>query len=176
MEPANGTSKERRRKKSKNDHHVEADSAFQELDLNMSTSPEASKPSKKGKRKEISPQGEAGSPSTIKKGKSKQPISPSKARQRAKTKDPAAEPLPVGGKCARCREKGIECNEAKPHCNQCLFGLWTCQYLTETPRPIKRSKNGCLNCRRRRRKCTEEKPSCAHCLRVVDGCVYGEYA
>ncbi|KAF2448675.1 hypothetical protein P171DRAFT_217712 [Karstenula rhodostoma CBS 690.94] len=175
----NGTStsaKPRKRKKSQNDHHVEADSAFQDADLNMSTSPEASKVSSKKKRKKDAARSEVSGSATREKSKSKQAKSPSrKARQKAPPRDPTPEPVqPVKGKCLRCREKGIKCNEARPTCNQCLRGLWTCQY--EAHGPSKRSKNGCLNCRLRKRKCTEERPSCAYCLKVDDDCMYGEYA
>ena len=114
-------------------------------------------------------------PSTVKKNKAKQVKSPSKPRQKAAARESSPEPVQVvRGKCFRCREKGIKCNEGKPSCNQCLRGLWTCQY--ETPGSKKRSKNGCFNCRSRKRKCTEERPSCAHCLKVDDDCMYGEYA
>jgi hypothetical protein len=34
--------------------------------------------------------------------------------------------LSKGGACNRCREKKIKCNGAKPTCNQCKRGLWTC--------------------------------------------------
>ncbi|KAL5383963.1 hypothetical protein PMIN06_011524 [Paraphaeosphaeria minitans] len=170
---SNGT-KAKKRKKSHNDHHV-TDSAFHDPDLDMSTSPEASKTSSKKKRKKDAVPSEASGSATKKISKPKQAKSPSKARQKAPAKDPASEPLqPMKGKCLRCREKGIKCNEAKPTCNQCLRGLWTCQY--EAPGPKKRSKNGCLNCRSRKRKCTEERPSCAYCLKVDDDCMYGEHA
>jgi hypothetical protein len=177
---ANGTSngaKTKKRKKSQNDHHVEANSAFHDPDMDMSTSPETSKASTKKKRKKDAAHPEASGSAAKKNPESKQAKSPSKARQKAPAKDPSPEPVqpvqpvqPVKGKCLRCREKGIKCNEAKPTCNQCLRGLWTCQY--EAPAPKKRSKNGCRNCKTRKRKCTEERPSCAYCLKVDDDCMY----
>ena len=70
-EPANGTSngtKQRKKKKSKNDHHVEADPGLHDPGLDMSTSPETST---KKKSKESTAQLGAGSSSTKKKTKSK---------------------------------------------------------------------------------------------------------
>jgi hypothetical protein len=174
---ANGTSngaKPKKRKKSQIDQVVEADSAFNDPVVGMSTSPETSKASTK-KHKPDAVRPETSRSAAKQKPKSKQPKPPSEAHQKAPTKDPSLEPVqPVKGKCLRCREIGIKCNEAKPTCNQCLRGLWTCQY--EAPSPKSRSKSGCLNCKTRKRKCTEERPSCAYCLKVDDDCMYGEYA
>lgn len=165
---SNGT-KSKKRKQNKKDHHVEADTAYYNAGLNMSTSPEAS--TKKRRKKDAVPSGP--SSSATKKSRAKQQKSPTRARQKATAKDSTSVPVQaVRGKCLRCREKGIKCNEAKPNCNQCLRGLWACQY--EAPDPKKRSKNGCLNCKSRRRKCTEEKPACAYCLKIDDDCMYGE--
>lgn len=171
----NGTpagAKQKTPRKRKSDHRAEANPALHDPDLDMSTSPEAS--TKQKRRKKLS-QPESRSSAIKPKSKTKQSKSPSKTRQKVPTRDMTPEPVqPVRGKCLRCREKGIKCNEGKPSCNQCLRGLWTCQY--ETPGPKKRSENGCLNCRSRKRKCTEERPSCTYCLKVDDDCVYGEYA
>ncbi|PVI06314.1 hypothetical protein DM02DRAFT_623233 [Periconia macrospinosa] len=129
-------------------------------------------PTKKKRKKE------ANSTTTTKKSagkstkKGKQSSSPSTTRRKRQAREPTPPPpAPVlKGKCLRCKEKGIKCNEAKPTCNQCLRGLWTCQY--EVPGPKKRSRNGCINCKSRRRKCTEERPSCAYCLRIDEDCEY----
>ncbi|KAF2875344.1 hypothetical protein BDV95DRAFT_604099 [Massariosphaeria phaeospora] len=162
-----------KRKRSKKDDAGQED-PFHDLNLDMSTSPEASKtPSKKkGKKKKTVISPEAPKSSTTKKAKKgKEPQSPSKSRKKAPPKDASPPAKSVRGKaCLRCREKKIKCNEAKPTCNQCARGLWTCQYETDAPK--KRSKNGCINCRQRKRKCTEERPSCAYCLKVDDDCMY----
>lgn len=174
-QPANGTSngaKPKKRKQNKNEHHVEADTAYHNPGLDMPTSPEAS--TKKRRKKDTVTSGTTSS-ATKKKSKIKQQKSPTKARQKAQAKNSILEPeQPVKGKCLRCREKGIKCNEAKPNCDQCRRGLWTCHY--DTPGLKKRSKTGCLNCRSRRRKCTEERPACAYCLKIDDDCMYGAYA
>lgn len=172
-ESTSNGSKAKKRRKSRTDQQVEADSAFQDPDLDMATSPESSKVPKKQKKKpkQGAVQSEASGFAKNKKTKSKQGKAVPKGHVPAR--NPTPEPVqPVGGKCLRCREKGIKCNEAKPTCNQCLRGLWTCQY--EAPGTRKRSRNGCLNCRSRKRKCTEEKPACAYCLKVDDDCMYSE--
>ncbi|KAF2015472.1 hypothetical protein BU24DRAFT_408683 [Aaosphaeria arxii CBS 175.79] len=104
--------------------------------------------------------------------KTKKTQASSTGRPTIKTPIPLPTPAPTRtkGACIRCREKKIKCDYARPTCNQCQRGLWTCQY--PVPRPPKRSKNGCTNCRQRRRKCTEEKPSCAHCIKLDDDCEY----
>ncbi|KAF2678125.1 hypothetical protein K458DRAFT_317558 [Lentithecium fluviatile CBS 122367] len=178
QDATNGTSngtKPCKRRRSKKDH-VAVETEFDDPDLDMSTSPEAIKTPAKKKRKKSATSPEAGRTSSTKKvKKGKQPQSPSKACKKTAFPDDSPPPVQlVKGKCLRCREKGIKCNEAKPTCNQCRRGLWTCQY--EQLGSKKRSKNGCLNCRGRKRKCTEERPSCAYCLKNDDECEYTDYA
>ncbi|KAH7408489.1 hypothetical protein DE146DRAFT_376046 [Phaeosphaeria sp. MPI-PUGE-AT-0046c] len=105
--------------------------------------------------------------------KTKQQASPSAIRK-SQTPKATTPPQPIRDRaCLRCREKKIKCDRAKPTCNQCRRGLWTCQY--DVPGVRKRSRNGCINCKARKRKCTEEQPACAHCLRLDDDCEYAEY-
>ncbi|KAF1961612.1 hypothetical protein CC80DRAFT_435808 [Byssothecium circinans] len=167
----NGT-KTKKRRRSKKDHHVEVDTEFEDPDLDMSTSPEANKAHTKKTRRKAAVSPETG---RKKAKKVKQVQSPSKSRSKAPIQDAPSPPAqPAKGKCLRCYQKGIKCNEAKPTCNQCRRGLWTCQY--PTPGAKKRSKNGCINCKARKRKCTEERPSCAYCLKVDDDCEYQDHA
>lgn len=147
-------------------------------DLDMSTSPEAQKAPAKRKRKNAA---DAAIPSSKTKPPSKKSkilkgsLSPAESRKHVPIQESPPPLNPTKGKaCIRCREKRIQCNAAKPTCNQCKRGLWTCQY--EVPGGTKRSKNGCLNCKQRRRKCTEEKPSCAYCIKQDDDCEYAEYS
>ncbi|KAF1357673.1 hypothetical protein EJ07DRAFT_127733 [Lizonia empirigonia] len=174
----NGATQKRKRKKK--DHHVTVDSGFDDPDLHMSTSPEASKSSIKKKRKKngtvASPEVST-KPSAKKNNKTKATAasSPVKSRKQALARAPSPPPrLAKNQACIRCREKKIKCNEATPACNQCKRGLWTCEYAVVGPK--QRSKTGCLNCKQRRRKCTEEKPSCAHCLKIDQDCDYAEYS
>jgi hypothetical protein len=143
----------------------------------MSTSPEAPKTLAKTKRKDNAtlPSSDSSRKSGTKKTKtSKDTLSPS-AQNKAQIRDTSPPLVPVKGKaCIWCREKKIKCNKAKPTCNQCRRGLWTCQY--ELLGVKKRSKNSCVNCKTRKRKCTEERPSCAHCLRLDDDCEYADYS
>ncbi|KAF2638568.1 hypothetical protein P280DRAFT_404552 [Massarina eburnea CBS 473.64] len=174
QDATNGTShsaKPKKRKRAPKDHHVEVDTEFDDPDLDMSTSFETVKaPSKKKNGKSTA------SPVATKKTKKGKPAqSPAKSRKNAPVRELTPPPAQsVKGKCLRCREKGIKCNEVKPQCNQCRRGLWDCQY--EVPGPKKRSKNGCVNCKGRKRKCTEERPSCAYCLKVDDDCTYQDYS
>ncbi|KAF2126251.1 hypothetical protein P153DRAFT_359900 [Dothidotthia symphoricarpi CBS 119687] len=158
--------KPRKRKRSRKDE-VEVE---EYPDLDMSTSPEASKtPAKKRGNKAASL---ASTQKPIKKGK--KAATPTKPKQKVTVPDPTPPPKPAKGKtCVRCREKKIKCNEAKPTCNQCKRGLWACQY--DIAGSKKRSKNGCVNCKQRKRKCTEEQPSCAYCLKVDDDCAYDNF-
>ncbi|KAK7189677.1 Beta-glucosidase cel3A [Paraphaeosphaeria sporulosa] len=89
---SNGT-KPKKRKKSQNDHHVEAHSAFQDQELDMSTSPEASKAGSKKKRKKNAVQLEGSGSATKNNLKTKQAKSPSKACQEAPARDPTPEPV-----------------------------------------------------------------------------------
>ncbi|KAH6625773.1 hypothetical protein C7974DRAFT_207173 [Boeremia exigua] len=174
---SNGTTK--KRKRSKTDHPVAADTDFHDPNLDMSTSPEAPRTSVKKKRGKGSTTSATGaiksSTKRTKASKAASASSPVKSRRKAApTELTPPQRLARNKACIRCREKKIKCNEAKPNCNQCKRGLWTCQYEVEGPK--RRSKNGCLNCKQRRRKCTEEKPSCAYCLKVDDDCEYAEYS
>ncbi|KAF1917395.1 hypothetical protein BDU57DRAFT_446485 [Ampelomyces quisqualis] len=165
--------KERKRKRSKKDHvHVEND--FRDPNLDMSTSPETSKPSAKNKHKKnvTSASPDSGRKTSMKKSKKG---TGSAVQKKARVREHSPPPVSIKGRaCIRCREKKIKCNEARPTCNQCCRGLWTCQY--ELPGARKRSKTGCVNCKSRKRKCTEERPSCAYCLRLNDDCQYADYS
>ncbi|PSN73953.1 hypothetical protein BS50DRAFT_478435 [Corynespora cassiicola Philippines] len=171
---SNGNKQRKRRRSKKSD--VDLDNELHHPDLDMSTSPEPATVSKK-KRRKSDP---VASPSATRKSskkskKAKQTQSPSKSRRKSTLRDPSPEPPPKpvkGTACLRCKQKAIKCNQAKPTCNQCARGLWTCQYETTGPKP--RSKNGCINCKQRKRKCTEEKPSCAYCLKIDDDCAYAD--
>lgn len=145
-------------------------------DLDMSTTPEAQKPSaKKTRKKQAALESPKAGRRTFTKKNKKAQLLASPTRSRKKVPVSTDSPLvPVGGACIRCRERKIKCNESKPTCNQCRRGLWTCEYRVSGSK--KRSKNGCLNCKQRKRKCTEEKPSCAHCLRLDDDCDYADYS
>lgn len=169
---SNSTEHKKKNKTKEKKTAIAIDTEFDERHLDMSTSPEASKTTKKRRKKSNFSEMESSS-STKKSKKAKQSQTPVKARKKPAPAEGTTPPTqPAKGKCLRCREKGIKCNEAKPTCNQCHRGLWTCQY--EQAGLKKRSKNGCLNCRARKRKCTEEKPSCAYCLKVDDDCEYAE--
>ncbi|KAH7117811.1 hypothetical protein B0J11DRAFT_552543 [Dendryphion nanum] len=174
-EPSDGT-KSRKRKRAKG-NIVEDTNDYGHRSLDMSTSLEAVKTSPSKKTRERKSIIELPRTSRSAQTKKKATKSPNKSRSskiiEIRVPSPSPPPAkPIKGKaCIRCREKRIQCNEAKPTCNQCQRGLWTCQYEQEGPR--KRSRNGCLNCRQRRRKCGEEKPSCAHCLKIDDECEYG---
>ncbi|KAI4956236.1 hypothetical protein J4E91_000447 [Alternaria rosae] len=167
----------RKRKRCKKDV-VEAKNDFRDPDMDMSTSPEATQSST---QKKCNEKGAVASPRTVRKPSTKKskntksPASPTKSRKKAPVSEPSPPPVPARGKaCIRCRGEKIKCNEAKPTCNQCRRGLWTCQY--EVSNNKKRSKNGCLNCKQRRRKYTEERPSCAYCLRLDDDCEFADYS
>ena len=166
---SNGT-KQPKKRRNKN-AQIEIEDDFNIPDLSVAESPGAARTPAKKKRKGGATSLDASQKSSTKRAKKgKQPQSPTTARKGAVREDALPSVQPVKGKCLRCREKGIKCNEAKPTCNQCQRGLWTCQY--EQPGVKKRSKYGCLNCRNRRRKCTEEKPSCAYCLKIDEDCEY----
>ncbi|KAI4713236.1 glycoside hydrolase 3 [Alternaria sp. Ai002NY15] len=146
--------KEPRKRKRSKKNVVEADNDFGDPDMDMSTSPEAPSSSTKKRRKgsvAVASPRTVRKPSTKKSKNAKSPASPTKSRKKAPVSEPSPPSLPAPGKaCIRCRGKKIKCNEAKPTCNQCRRGLWTCQY--EVLNNKKRSKNGCLNCKQRRRK------------------------
>ncbi|KAF1927347.1 uncharacterized protein M421DRAFT_101765 [Didymella exigua CBS 183.55] len=150
----------KKRKRSKKDPDVGINDELHDPDLDMSTSPDASKSSAKKKRKSKDTATFAAGSSKPKKSAAREPSPPlSLAKNKA---------------CIRCREEKIKCDEAKPVCNQCKRGLWTCQY--EVAGTKQRSKNGCVSCKQRRRKCTEEKPYCAYCLKKNDNCEYADYS
>ncbi|CAI6337354.1 unnamed protein product [Periconia digitata] len=166
---SNKTKPLKRSRSRKGKEKADADVELDGLTIDSST-PEAA-PTKK-RRKKATGSSAARQTSAVKQTKKgNQSSSPSKTRKGRQVREPTPPPTQiVKGKCLRCKERGIKCNEAKPTCNQCRRGLWTCQY--ETTGPKKRSKNGCINCKARRRKCTEEHPFCAYCLKMDDDCVY----
>jgi hypothetical protein len=171
----NGSAK--KRKRSKRDQQVAVDNEFRNPDLDMSTSPEASKSSARKKRQSNGTEAGSSGSSTEKSKTAKAGTIPSPVKSKKTAVPRESSPPPKLAKnkaCIRCREKKIKCNEAKPACNQCKRGLWTCQY--EVVGPKQRSKNGCINCKQRKRKCTEEKPYCAYCLKVDDDCEYADYS
>ncbi|KAF2791240.1 hypothetical protein K505DRAFT_351438 [Melanomma pulvis-pyrius CBS 109.77] len=151
---------------------VELDNEFGDPDSDMPTSPETSKTPPKKKQKRITSSSLQVARSSNEKRKGKRPQPPFKSCRKTPVHKSSPQLLPAkptnGKACLRCREKEIKCNEAKPTCNQCRRGLWTCQYKANIPH--KRSKTGCINCRQRKRKCTEEKPSCAYYSKVDDDC------
>ncbi|KAI8942181.1 hypothetical protein NX059_000268 [Plenodomus lindquistii] len=167
----NGTKK--RKRKSMQEEPIALGSGYHDPDMDMSTSPEAPRSTKKSQRKsDASASGNTTRKTSTKKGRTQ-----AASRKKAVQREPSPPPkLPRNRACIRCREKKIKCNEAKPACNQCQRGLWTCHYeAVGNPKP---SKNGCINCKQRRRKCTEEKPFCSYCIRVDDDCeyAYGTYS
>ncbi|KAF2852686.1 hypothetical protein T440DRAFT_497687 [Plenodomus tracheiphilus IPT5] len=172
----NGTKK--RKRKSKQIKPVRVLDDYRDPDMAMPTFPEAPRSLTKKSRKKNSASTSVAITKKVptKKGKqSKDALSPASGRKNTVQREPSPPPRPVKNKaCLRCREKKIECIEAKPSCNQCQRGLWACQY--EAIGNPKRSKNGCINCKQRRRKCTEEKPYCAYCLRIDDDCGYADFS
>jgi hypothetical protein len=172
---ANGTTERTRKEKKK--PQLDPKNDYHDVDLNMSTSPEAPKTSAEKKRKKDTSLTSLVSSRKLvtKKTKtSKETVSPS-ARKTAPIRDPSQTPMPMKDRaCNQCQTKKIKCNKDKPTCNQCQRGLWICQY--ELAGAKKRSKNGCVNCKTRRRKCTEERPFCAHCLRIDEDCEYADYS
>ncbi|KAL6704212.1 hypothetical protein ACN47E_008469 [Coniothyrium glycines] len=170
--------KEAKKKRARNsrDFQLHVDDELQDPNLDMSTSPEApkTKVQRKRKKSDMMNSSDMSRKSSMKKTKATpKNSSPSRSRKQATFQDPPQPPRLVEGKaCIRCHEKKIKCNGAKPACNQCKRGLWTCQYQVKGS--SKRSKNGCIGCKQRRRKCTEEKPSCTYCLRIDEDCEYAD--
>lgn len=168
-----------KKKRNKKDHHVAVENEVHDPDLDMATSPEASKTSvKKRKKNGTASAAESSTKSTAKRSKTSEAIPappPVKGRKKSALKEPSPpRKLARNKACLLCCKKKIKCNEAKPSCSQCTRGLWPCQYGAVEPK--QRSKNGCLNCKQRRRKCTEQKPSCVYCLKVGHDCEYAEYS
>jgi hypothetical protein len=121
---ANGTTE--RMGKEKKKPQVDPKNNYHDVDLNMSTSPEALKPSAKKKRKKNASLTSPVSTrkSTTKKTKtSKEIVSPS-ARKTASIRDPSQTPMPMKDRaCVHCQAKKIKCNKDKPTCDQCQRGL-----------------------------------------------------
>ncbi|KAH7374389.1 hypothetical protein BKA66DRAFT_174193 [Pyrenochaeta sp. MPI-SDFR-AT-0127] len=176
--PTSVTTKEttKRKRKCSNQNNADMENVSRDPNSDMVSLPDAPKPPRKKKPKQSAVSGPSEiTPKsyTLKRKNSKEPLLPSKTKKRATVAASSSLlNLVAGPVCIRCRENGIQCNKAKPTCNQCQQGLWSCQY--EVPSLQKRSKHGCLNCKRRKRKCTEEKPSCAICQRLDNVCKYAD--